>query len=142
MNFSPIRPDAVKYEMRMVSGEDPFAQQQKKPGAFGRFLSGVGRFFAAVAAPMSLVFPPAALGAAGMYGLGQIGDQMQSRAYQKLMQNQAAPQSISYPGLDLSGGAGGGFSPVSSSSFSAQQESAASALFARNDMMLESAQRI
>jgi len=142
MNFSPIRPDAVKYEMRMISGENPFVQQQKKPGAFGRFLSGIGKFFAAVAAPMSLVFPPAAIGAAGMYGIGQICDQMQYKSYQKMMEQQAVPQSISYPGLDLSGPStgvapGGAFIPIS-----AQQETVMDVLFARNGMMLDSAQKI
>lgn len=143
MNFSPIRPDAVKYEMRMVSGEDPFAQSQKRPGIFGRFLSGIGRFFATVAAPMSLIFPPAAIGAAGMYGLGQIGDQMQYKAYQKMMQNQTAPQYISYPGLDLSTSAGGvvpSKGPIVP--LSSQQEQVMDVLFARNDMMLESAHKI
>lgn len=142
MNFNPVRPDAVKYEMRMVSGENPFAREQKTPGAFGRFLSGVGRFFGAVAAPMSLIFPPAAIGAAGMYGIGQIGDQMQYRSYMKVMEQQAQPQYISYPGLDLSGGGEAGGAQPAGFDISAQQESVMDVLFARNDMMLESAHKI
>lgn len=142
MEFSTIRPDMVKYEMRMVSGEDPFAQERKMPGGFGRFLSGVGRFFSAIAAPMSLIFPPAAIGAAGMYGIGQIGDQMQFRAYQKMMQQQGGAQSISYPGLDLS--EAGNYTPMSGGNYSmsSQQESVMGVLFARNDMMLDSAHKI
>lgn len=142
MEFSRIRPDLVKYEMRMVSGDNPFEQERKTPGAFGRFLSGMGRFFSAIAAPMSLIFPPAAIGAAGMYGIGQIGDQMQFRAYQKMMQQQGGAQSISYPGLDLS--ETGNYTPLSGEgySLSGQQENAMGVLFARNDMMLDSAHRI
>lgn len=136
MNFTPIKPDTIRYEMRMVSGEDPFAQQQKTPGAFGRFLSGLGRFFGAVTLPMSLIFPPAAIGAAGMYGIGQIGDQMQYKAYQKMMQNQSSMQFISYPGLDLSSSASQGMN------MSMRDENVMNVLFARNDMMLESAHKI
>ncbi|OGQ49452.1 MAG: hypothetical protein A3I09_04225 [Deltaproteobacteria bacterium RIFCSPLOWO2_02_FULL_47_10] len=138
MNFTPIKPDLVKYEMRMVSGENPFEQQQKKPGAFGRFLSGIGRFFGAVAAPMSLIFPPAAIGAAGMYGIGQIGDQMQYKSYQKVMQQQASPQYISYPGLDLGSNAGSG----AAMQISANDQMIMDVLFARNSMMLEGAHRV
>lgn len=143
MNFNPVRPDAVKYEMRMVSGENPFEQSQKTPGAFGRFLSGVGRFFGAVAMPIGLIFPPAMIGAAGMYGLGQIGDQVQTRAYMKMQQQQATPQYISYPGLDMSDQTGG-VTPAKGPGFdlSAQQETVMDVLFARNDMMLESAHKI
>lgn len=124
----------------MVSGEDPFAQQQRAPGAFGRFLSGMGRFFGAVALPMSLIFPPAAIGAAGMYGMGQIGDQMQSKAYQKMMQQQANPQTVSYPGLDLSS-SGGGATPAGLE-MSRQDDAVMDVLFARNDMMLDSAHKV
>jgi hypothetical protein len=59
---------------------------QKKPGFFARLLSGMGRVLGAVAAPLSFIFPPAAIGAAGMYGLSQIGDQMQMRTAQKQME--------------------------------------------------------
>ena len=152
MDFSPIKPDVVKYEMRVVSGDNPFEQQQKTPGAFGRFLSGIGRFFGAVAAPMSLIFPPAAIGAAGMYGIGQIGDQMQYRTYMRMQQQQASPQYISYPGLDLSdaparGGSafgGGGVVPAKGPgiSTSLEQEGVMDVLFARNNMMLESAHKL
>ncbi len=144
MNFSPIKPDVVKYEMRMVSGDNPFAEKQKTPGAFGRFLSGVGKFFGSVSLPLSFVFPPAAIAAAGMYGVGTIGDQMQSRAYMKAAQQQqqgALP--VSYPGLDLSPTAsnfqmsGGPIQPLS-----AKQEAVMDVLFARNDMMLDSAHRV
>ncbi len=140
MDFSPIRPDVVKYEMRLASGENPFVQEQKTPGGFGRFLSGVGRFFAAVATPMSLIFPPAAIGAAGMYGVGQIGDQIQQRSYMNMMKQ--TPQYISYPGLDTPPPQGG-IQMMSSGTtgLSAQQETVMDVLFARNDMMLESVQK-
>lgn len=140
MEFRPIRPDMVKYEMRVVSGEDPFAERQKTPGAFGRFLSGIGRLFGAVAAPMSLIFPPAAIGAAGMYGIGQIGDQMQYRTYMRMQQQQQAPQTISFPGLEA--GAGGGITPASGPGISAADQTVMDVLFARNDMMMDSAQAI
>lgn len=139
MQFSPIRPDAVRYEMRLVSGENPFERQQRTPGAFGRFLSGVGRFFSGVALPLSLIFPPAAIGAAGMYGIGQIGDQMQNRAYQRMMQQQQQMQNISYPGLDLSSEVG--IQPASVD-VSVQEQSVMDVLSARNNMMLDSAHRI
>jgi hypothetical protein len=142
MNFTPVRPDAIKYEMRMVSGESPIAQQQKRPGAFGRFLSGVGKFFGALAAPVSLIFPPAAIGAAGMYGVGQIGDQMQYKAYQKMMDQQGTPQTISYPGLDLSDAGGAVSASGPDVAMSPMQERVMDVLFARNGMMLESAQKI
>jgi hypothetical protein len=143
MNFNPVKPDVIKYEMRMVSGENPMAEQQKKPGAFGRFLSGVGKFFGAVAAPLSLIFPPAAIGAAGMYGVGQIGDQMQYKSYQKMMDQQSTPQYISYPGMDIVPTPGG--VPVSKApgyQASLMDERVMDVLFARNDMMLESAKKI
>jgi|GEM_PF-967571 len=143
MNFNPIKPDVIKYEMRMVGGENPIEQQQKKPGAFGRFLSGVGKFFGAVSAPLSLIFPPAAIGAAGMYGVGQIGDQMQYRSYQKMMDQQASPQYISYPGMDLSPSPGGVVTSKSPGyQASLNDESVMDILFARNDMMLESAHKV
>ena len=113
------------------------------PGAFGRFLSGLGRFFGAVAAPMSLIFPPAAIGAAGMYGISQIGDQMQYRTYLRMMQQQSSPQYISYPGLDLSP-ASGGIAPSKGPGFetSMNDEMVMDVLFARNGMMLESAHKV
>lgn len=144
MDFSPIKPDVVKYEMRVVSGDNPFEQQQKTPGGFGRFLSGIGRFFGAVAAPMALIFPPAAIGAAGMYGIGQIGDQMQYRTFMRMQQQQASPQYISYPGLDLSDAGAGGIVPAKGPGIatSLEQEGVMDVLFARNNMMLESAHKL
>ncbi len=144
MDFTPIRPDMVKYEMRMVSGDDPFAVAQKQPGLFGRFLSGIGNFFGAVAAPMSLIFPPAAIGAAGMYGIGQIGQQMQQKAYMKQMQNMPGQQPISYPGLDFSNPDPSGFKPVGDfgTGASANQNQIMDVLFARGDAMLDSAHKV
>lgn len=121
--------------MRMVSGEDPFAKHQKQPGGFGRFLSGVGRLLGAVAMPFSFIFPPAMIGALSAYGLGQIGDQVQQKTYMKSMQQQASHQAqqVAFPGMeDVMGGAQ--LSPV--------QTDVLNVLYARNDLMMESAHAI
>ena len=113
MDFKPIQPDLVRFEMRVVKGVDPRVAAQKKPGRFGRFLSGVGKVLGAAAMPLSVLFPPAAIAAAGLYGVGQIGDQSQSRAYMKTAENAQRQQmtTISYPGLNM--GHGGQMRPVS-----------------------------
>lgn len=114
----------------MVQGVDPHVREQKKPGFFGRLLSGLGRVLGAVAAPLSFIFPPAAIAAAGMYGLGKIGDQMQVSAYQKQMQKQqAAAQPVSYPGMELDAG---GVSPASFD-VSVQDAQIMNVLFSRGD---------
>ncbi len=88
--------------MRMVQGIDPHVRERRKPGFFGRLLSGLGRVLGAVAAPLSFIFPPAAIAAAGMYGLGKVGDQMQISAYQKMMEKQQqSMQPVAYPGMEL-----------------------------------------
>ncbi|MFH1653832.1 MAG: hypothetical protein ABIE74_07220 [Pseudomonadota bacterium] len=136
MQFKSIQPNLVRYQMRMVQGENPHEQAQKRPGAFGRFLSGFGKIMGAVAAPLSFIFPPAAIGAAGMYGLGQIGDQVQARAYTRQIENvqkQKAMQ-ISFPGL---GNAQGNVDPVTYG-VSMQDQQVTNVLFQRdaalNDM--------
>jgi len=100
-----VKPDLVRYEMRMVQGQNPHEREQKRPGAFGRFLSGVGKVLGAVAMPLSFIFPPAAIGAAGMYGMGQIGDGLQKRAYSnaydKAMKDRMTQ--VSFPGLGVGG---------------------------------------
>ncbi|MDO8526548.1 MAG: hypothetical protein Q7T03_02550 [Deltaproteobacteria bacterium] len=133
MDFQGVRPDLVKYEMRQTTGTPAWQKDVKKPGAFGRFLSGVGKFFGAVAAPLSFIFPPAALAAAGMYGAGAIGDQVQAKSYQRQMETQAQknPQNISFPGLDAGGV--GGIQPASSSGVSPQGEMVMNVLFSRDD---------
>lgn len=105
MSLNTISPDLVRYEMRMVQGQDPHVREQKKPGAFGRFLSGMGKILGSIAMPLSFIFPPAAIGAAGMYGLGAIGDQAQSRAYAKAAEKaqKERPQQASFPGLEIGG---------------------------------------
>ena len=105
MEFKPIQPDLVRFEMRLVKGEDPHSQAQKRPGRFGRFLSGVGKVLGAAAMPMSFIFPPAAIAAAGLYGVGQIGDQSQARANQRTMENIQRQQmtTVSFPGLNTGG---------------------------------------
>ncbi len=103
MSLNTIKPDVVRYEMRMVQGQDPHVREQKKPGAFGRFLSGLGKVLGSVAMPLSFIFPPAAIGAAGMYGVGAIGDGMQKRAYATAAEKAARerPQQASFPGLEI-----------------------------------------
>lgn len=104
MALNTIKPDLVKYEMRMVQGQNPLEREQKKPGAFGRFLSGVGKILGAVAMPLSFLFPPAAIGAAGMYGIGAIGDGVQKRAYAKAAEKAERDQmtQVVFPGLGVS----------------------------------------
>lgn len=140
MQFSPIQPDLVRYEMKMVQGEDPTVKEAKKPGFFGRLLSGMGRVLGAVAAPLSFIFPPAAIGAAGMYGLGQIGDQMQAKSYQKQAEKQQRDSQtrVSFPGLQMDQGA------IQPAGFdlSANDERVMNVLFARNDSMTEMAHSI
>ena len=130
MSFSTVQPTLVRYEMRMVQGIDPHVREKRKPGFFGRLLSGLGRILGAVAAPLSFIFPPAAIAAAGMYGMGKIGDQMQISAYQKMAKKQqAAMQPVSYPGMELDS------SGVTPASFdvSAQDAQVMDVLFSRGN---------
>ena len=134
----PIQPDRVKYEMRMVQGQDPFVKHQKRSGGFGRFLSSIGRLFGAIAMPLSFIFPPAAIGALGAYGLGKIGDQIQTKAYTKQMQQQGAhtPTRASFPGMEaMMGGS-------RQASYTPMQTDVLNVLYARNDMMMESSHEI
>lgn len=120
----------------MVQGQDPRVREQRKPGFFGRLLSGMGRVLGAVAAPLSFIFPPAAIAAAGMYGLGKVGDQMQVSAYQKMVaKQQQAAMPVSYPGMDISGG---GVSPASFD-VSAQDAQVMDVLFSRGNAQTEMA---
>ena len=107
--MNTIKPDLIKYEMRMVQGQNPHVKAAKRPGGFSRFLSGIGRVFGAIAAPLSFIFPPAAIAAAGSYGLSAIGDQGQVRAHNKMAEENARQQQtrVSFPGLSTGGGASG-----------------------------------
>jgi len=140
VDFKPIQPNLIKYEMRMVQGTDPNVQEQKKPGFFGRLLSGLGKVLGAVAAPLSFIFPPAAIGAAGMYGLSQIGDQMQVRAAQKQMEKtqRESQTNVSFPGLEI----GQPGAVPANYDLSAKDERIMNVLFARNDSMNEMAHMI
>lgn len=140
MEFRSVQPSLIKYEMRMVQGVDPHVREQKKPGFFGRLLSGLGRVLGAVAMPLSFIFPPAAIGAAGMYGLGQIGDQMQMKAAQKQMEQMQRQQQtqVSFPGLQLSDP---GVSPAGFD-ISARDAQVMDVLFARGDAMTQMAHMI
>ncbi len=140
MQFQSVQPELIKYEMRMVQGVDPHVKEQKKPGFFGRLLSGVGKVLGAAAMPLSFIFPPAAIGAAGMYGLGKIGDMMQYKAAQKQMQQMQQQQhtNVSFPGLQM------GNSQVTPAGYdlSAKDEQVMNVLFARNNAMSQMAHSI
>lgn len=141
MALNTIRPDLVRFEMRMVQGQDPHVREQKKPGAFGRFLSGIGKVLGAVALPLSFLFPPAGLAAAGMYGMGAIGDQVQGRAYARAAEKQQREQAttVSFPGLNI-----GAASPVAPASFdmSARDQEVMRVLDARGAAMKEMAHKL
>lgn len=139
MALNTIRPDLVRFEMRMVQGQDPHVREQRKPGAFGRFLSGLGRVLGAVAAPMSFIFPPAAIAAAGMYGVGAIGDQSQARTAQKQAEKVQREQAttVSFPGLST----GEGPQPASFDMSMGDQD-VMRVLNARGSSMTDMAQRI
>jgi hypothetical protein len=140
VQFKSVEPSLIRYEMRMVQGVDPHVREQKKPGFFGRLLSGLGRVLGAVAMPLSFIFPPAAIGAAGMYGLGQIGDQMQVRSAQKQMEKaqRDSQTQVSFPGLQFDSSA------IQPAGFdiSANDQEIMNVLFARNDAMTEMAHMI
>ncbi|MFH1829448.1 MAG: hypothetical protein ABH871_01560 [Pseudomonadota bacterium] len=89
----------------MVQGQNVHEREKKRPGAFGRFLSGIGKILGGIAMPLSFIFPPAAIGAAGMYGMSAIGDQMQGRAYARAAEKaqNERPQQASFPGLEIDG---------------------------------------
>ncbi|MFH0800481.1 MAG: hypothetical protein V2A66_09925 [Pseudomonadota bacterium] len=141
MSLNSIQPDLVRFEMRTVQGQDPHEREQKKPGWFGRFLSGAGRVLGAIAAPLSFIFPPAAIAAAGMYGLGSIGDMSQAKSQAKAAEKQQRenPTQVSFPGLNL-----GGSSPIEPASFdiSASEGEIMKVLDARAGAMSGMAQRI
>ncbi|MFA4970980.1 MAG: hypothetical protein WC683_00100 [bacterium] len=138
MSLNTIQPDMVRYEMRMVQGVDPNVREQKKPGAFGRFLSGVGKILGGVAMPLSFIFPPAALAAAGMYGVGSIGDQVQQKAYANAAEKmqRERPQQAAFPGLEIEGMA----AQPASFDMSARDQQVMQVLGARGNSMTSMAQ--
>ncbi len=141
MHFNTVKPDLIKYEMRVAQGMDVHQKKQKRPGGFARLLSGMGKVLGSVAAPLSFLFPPAAIGAAAMYGVGTLGDQMQQRAYLKQFehaQRQGATV-VAFPGLDT--GAAGLVSPASAGMTQADAE-VMSVLNSRNRAMMEHAHNI
>lgn len=140
MDFQGVRPDLVKFEMRQATGTPAWAKEIKKPGFFGRLMSGMGRIVGAVAAPLSFMFPPAALAAAGMYGVAAVGDQVQYKAYEKAFASaqQRDLQNVSFPGLDLGNM---GIQPASHA-ISPQDEQIMNVLFARDQASLAMAHAI
>jgi len=141
MSINTVQPDLVRYEMRMVQGVDPNVREQKTPGRFGRFLSGLGKILGSVAMPLSFLFPPAGLAAAGMYGLGSIGDQVQKKAYVNAAEKaqKERPQQASFPGLEI-----GGMPMAQPASFdlSARDQQVMQVLGARGGSMNEMSQGI
>jgi hypothetical protein len=88
MQFQPIQKDVLMYEILNLSGRPAAQAQRKRHGAFGRFLSGLGRFVGAIAAPLSFLFPPAGIAAAASYVGAGIGDFIQQKAAVKVMKQQ------------------------------------------------------
>lgn len=140
MSFNSVQPDLVRFEMRMVQGQDPHVREQKRPGGFGRFLSGIGKILGAVAMPLSFLFPPAGLAAAGLYGMGAIGDGIQQRAYNRAAEKQQEQQAtqVSFPGLAF------GSNPIQPAGFSmgANDNAVMSVLNARGSSMTDMAHSI
>lgn len=150
MEFNPVQPDILKYEIRGVANDTAGVQAQKKKGGFSRFMSGIGRFFGAIAAPLAFVFPPAAIASAGFYGLSQVGDMGQAKAAAKMQANSApspsASQGYFFPGMDLTPGptadAGKDMSSTATSAAAAQKDRIMNVLYARNDLMMANAQQM
>lgn len=142
MEFNPVSPDIIKYEMRGMGGSPAVGQERKKRGGFGRFLSGLFKFIAAPLTVLGAVFPPAAIGAAGAYGLGAVGDQMQARAAEKdAIQHNPPPVQYFLPGVDTGGMtepvAGHGKASAAPAPTALQQR-VVDVLYARNDAMMDS----
>lgn len=144
MDLRRVQPDALKLEVRQLSGPDiRTAQKKASGGAFGRLMSNLGRFVGAVAAPLSIFFPPALIGAAAAYGVSQIGDMVQVSAMRKQMQPGAGgdPMANSFlPGLnqvgmDLTQDSNRAFNPMQQ----VRDEQAMNILVARDDMAIEAA---
>lgn len=140
MDFNPVSPDIIKYEMRGMGGDPAATQEKRKSGGFGRFLSGLFKFIAAPLTVLGAVFPPAAIGAAGAYGLGAVGDQMQARAAAKNAQQSAPPQQYFFPGVDTGAmnDASASLAPESTPVPTAMQQRVMDVLYARNDTMIDS----
>lgn len=141
MDFNPVSPDIIKYEMRGMGGDPAAAQEKKKSGGFGRFLSGLFKFIAAPLGVLGAVFPPAMIGAAGAYGLGAVGDQMQARAAAKNAQAGAqAQQAYFFPGVDTGSmaDASASLAPASTPVPTAMQQRVMDVLYARNDAVIDS----
>src|SRR3990167_5378924 len=135
---TPMKFDLVRYEARVVQGIDPHEREAKRPGGFGRFLSGMGKVFGAAAFPLSILFPPAAIGAAAMYGVGAIGDQTQAAAYQRHMEKLQKEDAsyVSFPGLgqDVAG--------IQPAAYQSADHEVMGILFARNQAMLHQTQKL
>ena len=138
---SNINSDMVRYEMRVVQGQDPHAREVKRPGKFGRFLSGLGKIFGSIAMPLSFMFPPAAIGAAGMYGIGAIGQGMEARSYAKAAEKMQQQQHtrVSFPGLQM-----GGMSQIqpAAGTMAGNNQQIMQVLDARGNSMTDMSQRI
>ena len=106
--FQRVKPDVIKYEIRQLNGvtaaESQVNKRKGKFGSiFGKLLSGVGRFVGAVAAPLSVLFPPAALGAAAAYGFAKLGDVAQARSADSRMDGMMQAYGNMSPGQSAQG---------------------------------------
>ena len=137
-NESPIKFDLVRYEARVTQGVDPHEREAKRPGAFGRFLSGMGKVLGAASFPLSILFPPAAIGAAAMYGVGAIGDQAHASAYQRQMEKMQKENTttVAFPGLgpDVAG--------IQPAAYQQAYQEVMGVLFARNQAMIHQTQNL
>lgn len=148
MEFSRVRPDVIKYEVRQLSGTPIDQARQHKRGGFARFLSGLGRILGAIAAPLAAFFPPAAIGAAAAYGVSKIGDVGQMRAAQKNAEEAANQQQTMTPSvipgvdmaMDLARDPVKMFNPLAAGS--PRDRQVAQVLLARNEMMMDSVRQV
>lgn len=137
MDFNPVSPDVIKYEMRPAGGSDAGAQEQHKTGGFRRFLSGLFKFVTAPLSVLGAVFPPAGLAALGTYAGSTALDISAAHSAAKQAQQAAPAQQMSYfPGMDVGGS--GSSTPDTVSAPSAMQQRVVDVLYARNDAMMDS----
>jgi hypothetical protein len=136
MDFNPVSPDIIKFEMRGMGGDPAATQEKRKSGGFGRFLSG---FFKLLAAPLMVagaVAPPLLIAGLGAQALASTGDAMQARAASKDAQRAAPPpQQYFFPGVDTGAmaEASSSLSPSTLPVPTALRQSVTDVIYARSD---------
>ncbi len=140
MDFNPVSPDRIKFEVVPTDGASAGAQEQHKTGGFRRFLSGLFKFVTAPLSVLGAVFPPAGLAAMGTYAGATALDISTAKSAAKQAQQSAPAQQMSYlPGMDVGGGGGGGSAQAETTSApTAMQQRVVDVLYARNDAMMDS----